>query len=242
MWRYISDPSHCAKIDQFVLDAKDGCLPDYAFIEPEIIGYDDSRPNDDQHPVSDIRFGENLINRVYQALLDGPPEQFDRTLLIITYDEHGGIFDHVAPPIAVPPHPRQCAGEDGFTFDRLGVRVPAVLVSPRIQQGTVFHPPQPVDHTAVIKTLCLRWDLPALTQRDATAVDLAQVLGDETRAISDLPRPAFWKDLPPESDDKPLNGLQRDVVRLTAQIHQVPVPELTNVPQAKEFLRSLANR
>src|SRR5207244_3726994 len=102
-----------------------------------------------------------------------------------TYDEHGGCYDHVAPPAgATPPDtgatpPDNSAGEFGFDFTRFGVRVPTVLVSPLIPAGTVFRVPDgsvPLDHTSILKTVEQRWNLPALTARDAAAPGVGDVL------------------------------------------------------------------
>jgi phospholipase C len=98
--------------------------------------------------------------------------------LIITYDEHGGCYDHVAPPSGAVP-PDNSAGEYGFDFTRFGPRVPTVLVSPWIPPGTVFRLPSgsmPLDHTSILKTLEIRWNLPALTARDAAAHGIGDVL------------------------------------------------------------------
>jgi len=120
--------------------------------------------------------GQQLIHDVYEALRDGPG--WPQTLLIVTYDEHGGRYDHVPPPSgAVPPDPS--AGEFGFDFTRFGVRVPAVLVSQLIEAGTVFRAAAgstPIDHTSILKTVQERWGLPALTARDAAAPSLGGVV------------------------------------------------------------------
>jgi phospholipase C len=112
---------------------------------------------------------------VYYALRNGPA--WDQTLLIVTYDEHGGRYDHVAPPSGAVP-PDSCAGEFGFDFTRFGVRVPAVRVSPLIAPGTVFRPSGtvPLDHTSILRTVETRWGLPALAARDAAAPDVGDVL------------------------------------------------------------------
>jgi phospholipase C len=116
-----------------------------------------------------------LIHDVYYAVRNGPG--WNETFLVITYDEHGGCYDHVSPPTnAVPPD--DTPGENGFDFKRFGLRVPAVLVSPLIAEGTVFRVPgpTPLDHTSILKTVEKRWNLPALTARDAAAPDLGAVL------------------------------------------------------------------
>jgi len=163
--------------DDFIKDAENGNLPAYAFIEPRYFPEADL-PND-QHPPHHVGLGDALIAQVYNAVRSAPT--WGKTLLVITYDEHGGLYDHVSPPAAVPPddtHTRP------FGFDRYGVRVPAVLVSPYIKAGTILRPlassgipTYPFDHTSVIATLrkCFGMGGP-LTRRDAVAPDLESVL------------------------------------------------------------------
>jgi len=223
-----------ATFKEFQNDAANGKLPNYSFIEPEIIGSDDNwRPND-QHPPLDIRWGEDLIQKVYHAVSTSP--NWKNTLLIITYDEHGGFFDHRYPPAAIPPS--FGAGEKDFTFTQLGIRVPAVLVSPRIEAGTIFHPTKcPVDHTSVIRTLCARFNLPALTPRDAIACDLGPILRDTVRTdVPDIPK----VELPDEKvDDLPLNDLQQDYLALVAANRGVNLPALEKESDARTFLTNV---
>ena len=159
------------KFADFKADAAGGTLPQYSFLEPSW-----GSTGNSQHPNYDVALGEAFIQQVYQALRSGPG--WNQTLLIITYDEHGGCYDHVPPPSGAVP-PDSSAGEFGFDFTRFGVRVPAVLVSPLIPAGTIYRVPAtstPIDHTSVLKTIELRWGLPALTARDAAAPDLGGVL------------------------------------------------------------------
>ena len=148
----------------FPAAAAAGSLPAFTFLEPSW-----GSTGNSQHPNYDVALGEQLIHDVYEALRDGPG--WPQTLLIVTYDEHGGCYDHVPPPSGATP-PDDDAGEFGFDFTRFGVRVPAVLVSPLIEAGTVFRVPAgttPIDHTSILKTVQKRWSLPALTARDAAA-------------------------------------------------------------------------
>ena len=118
----------------------------------------------------------------------GPGQAWPQTLLVITYDEHGGCYDHVPPPSGAVP-PDNSAGEFGFDFTRFGVRVPAVLVSPLIAPGTVFRVPAggaPLDHTSILKTVQQRWSLPALTARDAAAPGFGDVLTLATPRTDDV--------------------------------------------------------
>jgi phospholipase C len=224
-------------IKQFQHDAANGDLPNYSFIEPNVIGSDTNWHPNDQHPNRDIRWGEDLMQKVYKAVSTG--KSWSETLLIITYDEHGGFFDHRFPPAAIPPS--FVPGEDDYLFTQLGVRVPGVLISPRIQTGTVFHPTACfVDHTSVIRTLCARFNLPPLTPRDAAACDLSSVLGDTVR--TDVPEiPAV--DLPAsEPANMPLNDLQQDYIALVAANRGVEVPHLETEEHGRAFLKSVASK
>jgi phospholipase C len=157
-------------IEEFYKAAAAGTLPTYAFLEPQI----HSPGANDQHPPQDVRWGDRLIADIYRALASSP--QWDQTLLVITYDEHGGCYDHVPPPGgAAPPVRGGAPGQFGFGFDRFGVRVPTVLVSPWIEAGTVCRAPgrTPFDHTSIIATVRQVAGLPEpLTERDKAAPDL----------------------------------------------------------------------
>ena len=155
----------------FTAAAAAGTLPGFAFLEPSW-----SSTGNSQHPNYDVALGEQFIHDVYEALRGGPG--WAQTLLVITYDEHGGCYDHVPPPAGAVP-PDQDAGEFGFDFTRFGLRVPAVLVSPLIAPGTVFRVPPgstPLDHTSILKTVEQRWGLPSLTARDAAAPGFGDAL------------------------------------------------------------------
>jgi phospholipase C len=166
-----ADKSHFGLFKDFQAAAAAGTLPAYSFVEPEW-----GTSGNSQHPNYDVALGEQLIHDVYYALRNG--KGWNQTLLVVTYDEHGGCYDHVAPPGGATP-PDDSVGEYGFDFKRFGVRVPAVLVSPLVAPGTVFRAPGgsvPLDHTSILKTVEKRWGLPALTRRDAAAPDFGDVL------------------------------------------------------------------
>jgi phospholipase C len=205
LWKYRN--TNFFHMDDFESDAANGSLPSYSFLEPRFF-----IDHSDQHPplgdlleTSSVLAGELLIHRVYNALRNG--KHWDRTLLIITYDEHGGCYDHVPPPAAVPPDPEAPIGEQGFAFDRLGVRVPTVMVSPYIEKGTVISDIH--DHTSILKLICDRWDLQSLTERDKHAHTFENVLNRETPRtdmVSITPRE--YK-IPRNALDEPINDLQR---------------------------------
>jgi len=129
--------------DQFLADCQAGTLPDYSFVEPNYSDHDGDAGAllaSDQHPDHDVREGERFIASVYNAIKQNPA-LWESTALLITYDEHGGIYDHVAPPDCTPDgfvaNPATTKTGRPFLFDRLGVRVPGILVSPWIPAGTV---------------------------------------------------------------------------------------------------------
>lgn len=166
--------SNFGNLDQFYQLSKSGKLPCYSFLEPSFGG----DGQNDQHPPTDIRPGEQLIADIYDAVQQSPC--FESTLLIITYDEHGGCYDHVPPPAeALNPDPTNPPGQDGFLFNRFGVRVPCVLVNPYIQEGLIARPSgyTPYDHTSVIKTIQECFQLQGnLSERDKAAPSLSGVL------------------------------------------------------------------
>jgi phospholipase C len=212
-------PDTCfGRFADFQADAAAGRLAQYSFLEPSW-----GSSGNSQHPNYDVALGEALIQQVYQALRSGPG--WDQTLLLITYDEHGGCYDHVSPPTGAVP-PDNSAGEFGFDFTRFGVRVPAVLVSPLIPAGTVFRVPagtMPIDHTSVLKTIEARWGLPALTARDAAAPDLGDVLSLTTPRTDD---PLAGVIAPTSSAANPAAGEVSHLEQLHAQmIADLPVPD-----------------
>jgi phospholipase C len=207
--------------DEFLADAANGTLPAYSFIEPRY--FQELKLPNDQHPPHNVTLGEQLIAAVYAAVRQGP--LWKKTLLIVIYDEHGGCYDHVPPPAAVPPDPPPPSSP--FAFDRYGVRVPAVLVSPWIAPGTVLRPPGPVpfDHTSVLKTLATRFGFAALTARAKAAPDVLAALDCLPDATNDGPETFAPNDFSPTPIDlaraalTPLNGLQRSLLHMA---HQLP--------------------
>lgn len=159
--------------DDFLKDAKKNKLPAYSFIEPRFNDFSDRGqffPAADQHPDHNVFQGEMVIKAVYDAITSNQ-QTWESTILVITYDEHGGLYDHVNPPPTVNPDGLNSVTPP-FTFERLGVRVPAVIVSPFIPRGTIIHD-KVFDHTSLIATarkLFLNNDLSkSLTQRDRQA-------------------------------------------------------------------------
>ena len=176
---------HVRGLDQFLADAARGTLPSFSVVDPDFEAYSEENPQD-------IRKGESFAAEVINAVLRGAG--WPHTMLIWVYDEHGGYYDHVPPPPAVPPddvlggsvlasrnaltatlgrmRPRLVEGNENLDqgprrYDRYGFRVPAVIVSPYARPGYVCS--GTFDHTSVLKLLEEKWNLPALTARDAAA-------------------------------------------------------------------------
>ena len=184
-------------MDSFEEDLAQDAFPDYVFIEPRYDTGNQFRDGDSMHPLNDARKGEALVKRVYEALRSS--RHWESSLLVVTFDEHGGFFDHVSPPPAVPPDEDRRYATPGvdFRFDRLGVRVPAILVSPYTARGTVIgaQPGPPYDHASILASVESRFGLAALTDRDRHAPTLEAALNlDHPRAGPDdaplrLPEP-----------------------------------------------------
>ncbi len=173
----------------------------YTFIEPN---YGDVTGGtyaggSSQHPMDDSAGGENLLSYVYGAIRNSP--YWNTSLLIVLYDEHGGFYDSVSPPTGVTApgdNPQYGYNTHGFDFTTLGVRVPAVLVSPLITAGTVDS--TPYDHSSVLALLEKLWNLTPLTNRDATANSPYDLLSQATS--QDMPA-VLPRRLPPRQFTSP---------------------------------------
>lgn len=194
-------------MEQFHEDARFGNLPAYAFIEPRMIFN-----HNDMHPpfgtpregivdgdptfnsaLSDVRAGEALLAEVYNSIKGAKSKKGSNamnTAFVVTFDEHGGTYDHVPPPKATPPVMPAEPGEMNFGFDRLGCRVPAIIVSAYTRAGTIIN--DEMHHGSVINTLNRIHGLKPLTLRDNSANNLFNAVN--------LPRgrqPALWPDVHP---------------------------------------------
>ncbi|MFL6306141.1 MAG: alkaline phosphatase family protein [Candidatus Sulfotelmatobacter sp.] len=141
-----NQPALFGTFSDFLTACDRNALPEYSFLEPNYTDHDALDGSGeaiacDQHPDHDVRAGEQFIATVYNRIRQNP-KLWPNTALLIVYDEHGGIYDHVPPPACTPDgfsaKPADTGTHDGFNFDRLGVRVPAVLVSPWVEKGSVI--------------------------------------------------------------------------------------------------------
>jgi phospholipase C len=187
---------------QFIDDCKSGNLPDYSFIEPNYTDHEGDGGGQllatDQHPDHNVRAGEIFIASVYNAIF-GNPDLWESTLLLIVYDEHGGIHDHVPPPACVADDTPASAADTGigapFNFDRLGVRVPAILVSPWIPKGTVISGPEDAvngrifEHASIPATVTQQFLVAddKRSPREKNASTFLDLLSDTKRPNSDCP-------------------------------------------------------
>ena len=211
------------RLEQFAADVAANALPSYAFLEPPYMDAPGTSAAD-QHPPHHLLDGERLIAQVYDTLR-GTPAVWEQSLLVLLYDEHGGFYDHVPPPAAVPPD-EASASSGKFGFDRLGVRVPALLISPWARKGWVDH--QVYDHTALLATVKTHFGLPDfLTRRDARA----NVLSDAgflpgPRPLDDTP--AHLTRLVPDHVSSPrpgkLSDLQQSLLALRAALRGGAAP------------------
>ncbi len=251
------DPNH-GSLQFFKNDIESGRLPQYSFLEPRFMF-----KHNDQHPSAlgslldnlafgkthpgTVKLGERLISDVYKTIFENDQYK-DNTLLIITYDEHGGCFDHV-PPIIVSPPKADIEGQMGFDFKRSGARVPMVMVSSHIQPNTIMN--GDFEHTSFLKTMCKKWNLEGFTDRDKNAPSFEQVFSSEKRGSM----PTIESPEIKEMDDKlaaemPLNDLQQSILNashvlasetlgLGAEESAEKVNSITTIGHAMDYLESI---
>ncbi len=207
----IKHADHHAHIDKFFHDCQAGTLPAVSFVDPgigavssiastlaglpapvkgilDVLGANlqSSTPGETEEDPQDMFFGEAWAYRVIEAVTRSP--RWNRTLLIYIYDEHGGYYDHVAPPRVIPPDntpPELSPDDPPGGYDMYGPRVPAIVVSPCSKPGGVTN--RIYDHTSVLATIEHKWNLPALTLRDANALTIMDFLDPGNPALINPP-------------------------------------------------------
>jgi phospholipase C len=188
-------PEVFGTFSQFITDCNSGRLPDYSFIEP---AYND-HPGpgggqilaSDQHPTHNVQEGERFIGTIYNAIRNNDA-LWASTALLVVYDEHGGLYDHVVPPACLPGDFTAQAGDTNtgmpFSFDRLGVRVPAILISPYVRKGTIVDG-RVFEHACIPNTITeffLNGDAKR-TNREAKSETFLDLLSDNLRDDDDIP-------------------------------------------------------
>ena len=222
----------------------------YSFIVPCFFAKD--QPANSQHAPQDARYGDNLVADVYDALRSNV-DVWNQTVLIVTYDEHGGFYDHVVPPsqgvanpdgINSPPPGDTASWVPKFGFDRLGFRVPAVIASPWVARGSVDS--TPYQHTSVLATLKSLYGLPAfLTKRDAQAKAFDGLFQKASKPRTDtpqtlprvpLPKITVAKSDPAHPANQPLDETQKEILHgvhaLTASSHPEG-PSIDTLPKTQ---------
>jgi phospholipase C len=195
-------------MDDFFEDIERGELPDYTFIEPRYDTGNNYLDGNSMHPLNDIRKGEDLVKSVYEALRNS--DYWQDTMFIITFDEHGGFFDHQPPPKTVSPgdHTPYANPAYSFPFNRLGVRVPALAISAYTGKGTVIgsvaeDPATVFDHSSVLATVEKLFGLAPLTERDRRANTLEVALNLAVPRLSPTEAPTV---LPGRAPDTSVAG------------------------------------
>ncbi|KAI0504201.1 hypothetical protein KFK09_015151 [Dendrobium nobile] len=214
----------------FNLHARSGKLPNYVVIEQRYFDCELFPANDD-HPSHDVARGQRFVKEVYETLRASP--QWNETALLITYDEHGGFFDHVPTPVEGVPNPDGIIGPEPyyFKFDRLGVRVPTFLISPWIEKGTVIHEPNgptkssQFEHSSVPATVKKLFNMKSnfLTNRDAWAGTFESYFSLRKTPRTDCPEklPEVTRSLRPHGprEDSSLSEFQEELIQLASQLN-----------------------
>lgn len=206
-----------ATIEKFFEDASAGTLPPFAIIDPAFAG---GGANDD-HPDHDVRLGQALIASVVSAIAQSP--QWSKCLFVLTYDEHGGFYDHVGPPATI---------DDNPDFEQLGFRVPTIVIGPTVRRGCAID--DLLEHSSVPATVTRRHDLTPLNARAAQVKDLSVAI-DQARIGDPLPPPV----VPMVTVSRSALAARQERARRTAQVSH---PELMAAIDAMELPRGIDRR
>jgi len=204
----------------FFDDCKNGLLPNFTLVEPRYFGITDILPANDQHPSHDMVEGEKLLKEIYEAVRASP--LWNTTALIITYDEHGGYYDHVPTPLNVPNPDGKVSQNPDFDFKRLGIRVPTIVISPWVEKGFVEHKSKgpmsdsEYEHSSVASTLKKVYNLPNLTKRDEWAGTFEHIFLSRSSPRTDcpttLPEPAKYFAPKPNQLNQEIHEFQKSII------------------------------
>jgi len=222
-------------IDQFWRDVQYNNLTDYVWLQPRM-STSPNGPSNWQHPDDSVREGERLYKDIYEALRNST--MWNELVFVITYDEHGGFYDHVPPPQDNVPSPDGIKSPEGFNFDRLGVRIPTVVISPWINKGLLIHEPTGVqapsqysqwDSTSLIATTNKILGInPSMTNRTAWAGLFDNLLLERTTPRTDCP--VTLPDIAPATPEELERGRNRhltdheeDSIKVLCDMNKRPV-------------------
>jgi phospholipase C len=229
------------RYEQLLTDLKNGDMPDFTWVEPAYFSTS-KQPATDQHPDHDVSLGDALIKEIYEALRASPI--WKEAAFMVTYDEHGGFYDHVVPPAHVPNPDGINSTDDPFDFTRLGIRVPAIVASPWVAKGTLIHAPDysgseetpsQYEHSSIISTFVHNVFQPAkghkapeyLTNRDAWAKSFDTIFTTLAEPRDDCPmtlpeivshRELAPGSIPDQDGTLPLTHLQKELITIMAGV------------------------
>ena len=228
---------------RYMLSFEDDCqdaagFPQYTFIEPKFFW----PGQNDQHPTSDIRRGDTLIARVYNALRKNE-DLWNSTLFIVLYDEHGGFYDHVDPrdpaykAKAVPPDAH--VTPENFAFDLFGLRVPALLISPWLDPAILTGV---YDHTSLLRYLTDKWGLGALGNRTPVANNFADELVWRDTVRTDTPETITTVPVPEDPKPTNLSEHQEALVSYSRYLELQMANKTVPGPERNDFLVQVGSR
>lgn len=232
--------------------------PSYGHVTTDYVG------GNSQHPLDGVTGGEALVKATYEAIRNSP--LWESSMLIVTWDEHGGFFDHISPPSAIPPGDKaqfQGANKYGFVFDQYGPRVPALVISPLIPPNTIDH--RTYDHTSILSTIERQFSLRPFTARDRNALDLRSLLTltspradtlttvaarPETEAnypaasldTLEAPMPRATREDSPIESDGNLPGFLYLAARTDAELRPSTIPRTEHVARVRDRLAAVRTR
>uniref|UniRef100_A0A6B2L3K1 Phosphoesterase n=1 Tax=Arcella intermedia TaxID=1963864 RepID=A0A6B2L3K1_9EUKA len=213
-------PENFHTLWDFYDDCEAGTLPTYSFIEPRYYTLDSDLLANDQHPSHEISQGELFLKKMYEAVRASP--QWNQTALILTYDEHGGYYDHVPTPLDIPNPDGLNSTDPAFNFTRIGIRIPTVIISPWVPKGTLVNkgsgptPTSEFEHSSIAATLKKVLNLPKfLTKRDEWASTFESVFSlsePRTDCPATLPDPYPFNLQKPNQHEQPIHELQHNLL------------------------------
>lgn len=228
------NPENVQTMDRFFEDAATGNLPNYAFINPRGgINITTGEGSNDMHPDHDVALAEAFYKNIYETLRASP--KWNRTLMILTFDEHGGFYDHVTPPTDGIPTPddHDSVPDFYFKFDRLGLRIVTLLISPLVPKGAVISEPPAAqkptntseyDLTSIMATVRKLYNMSSgpLTRRDAWAATFEHAFTQETPRTDCpevlVPAPPPTNDPSDREENRPISHLQENIATMVHQL------------------------
>lgn len=213
------------RFEQFLVEAALGTLPNVSIIDPRFVGEAPNGITNDDHPQADVRNGQAFLNSVYDAVRNSP--NWSRTLMVVVYDEWGGFYDHVVPPVGPVSEAEAALPNDG----RLGFRTPCILIGPRAPKQ-VSH--LQLDINSVLNMVCWRWNLPVLGARGDWSLNMAWALDFDKAPRTDAP--AFDVGLGPYGVEC-TTGLPVPIPQLPGSVGKMSAAQIKQAQHNLEWLQ-----